>query len=257
MVSLDRRGPTGAVHGINADRPDHGLIEMFGLPGSGKSTLVNTIMAEPSGLGPSLAQPEPLRYRGRPRLGRLGYQIGQHHRLRRLALAAYRLAWHGGPAGRASARVVPSLLVDTARLSHASGQLLPGQTCIFKQGPLQQLRAVVARAPMASDRDLERILAELQAAIQPPAQWTVVHLETSADTASTRVGQRPGNLGQYDRMAPEARQAALRAELEAQQRIVAALVRLDLARVVHLDGELDRHAVMAMVPSIPGGGAEN
>lgn len=214
------------------------LIELFGLPGAGKSTTVNSLTAEGSPLADELSQPEPLKYRVLSRPRRLAMQLRLHRRLLPLAVAAYRMAIFQRRPSAAAARGVPALLVDAERLSHASRQLAPGQWCVFKQGPLQQLRAVIARAGHPNERAVARVLTELQASIRPSADWVVVHLDTSAETATARVGQRPGALGRYDRMTPERRLAELRAERAAQDQIVGLLRRRWIARVERLDGEL-------------------
>lgn len=226
------------------------LMELFGLPGAGKSAVVNAIHEDPSVFGGGLVQPQPLVYRGLSRRGRLGYQLRLHWRLRRLALAAYRLTAGGGLAGRAGVRVVPALLVDAERLRHAAAQMQPDHSCLFKQGPLQQLRAVVARTPGADDRSVTRVIAELHAVAGPAFQWTVVHLDTSAATAAGRIAGRPKSMGQYDRMAPDARLEALTVEATVQERMLRSLSAQGWARIVRLDGELPRDILHVAAPVI-------
>lgn len=231
--------PAGEPKRKRAVRVETGhLIELFGLPGAGKSTTVNSLTADGSPLANELAQPEPLKYRVLSRPRRLLMQLHLHRRLLPLAIASYRMAILQRRPSAAAARCVPALLVDAERLSHASLQLDPGQWCVFKQGPLQQLRAVIARAGHPSERAVARVLTELQASIRPAADWIVVHLDTSAETATARVGHRPAALGRYDRMTPEQRLAELRAERAAQDQIVGLLRRHGMARVERLDGEL-------------------
>ncbi|MGI9611740.1 MAG: hypothetical protein ACR2QO_02435 [Acidimicrobiales bacterium] len=223
------------------------LIELVGLPGSGKSSLGSAMMASESLHEIGVVPIERLVYRGLGRSGRLRFQANAHVRHRQLATTGYRMCVGASHAHVAGARLVPGLLVDTERLRHAERQLADGEVGVFAQGPIQQLRSLITIGGDRSNTRLDTAVAEIEAAVASSTRWTIVALDVASEVASARIAGRASNSGRYDRMDPDHRREVLTSEALAQDKILAVLNRLEGCDVLRIDGEMRPGAALSAV----------
>lgn len=233
LLSTPTSRPASLRYKYRPSRSVSTIVEIAGLPGSGKTTLANLVAPRLLLEGVPFQETAPLIYRRRARGYRLLFQIWLHLRHASLAASAYRLALGCRRSLPRCVRIIPALLVDHERARHACSQLRGREVALLDQGVLQQLRSMVALLPPGDNRHMVR---QLLTRIQKPyrlgaANWIVISLATSPEVANTRIQARPVKEGRFDHMQATARLACYKLEQSAQQCILSEIQ----APVISLD----------------------
>lgn len=210
------------------------LIEFFGPPGAGKTTLANAIADQSDVL---TRHPLSDRWSRHTAIDR-GRRIARGFLSGRSLAAAARLI-----ASRRLMRRESMLRLGRLIAKH---DWLASQTDIvlLDQGMLQELYSALYAARID---DVEpAALRPLLAALYRPLRATIYVLNVDPSVAEARIGQRTYGRSKLDRMAADRRASALARTLRLQQRIIAA-ARLTGLTVHELDGATDIAQLAAQV----------
>lgn len=202
------------------------LIEFFGPPGAGKTTLANAISNQAE-----VVTRHPLsdRWSRHTAIDR-GRRIARGFLSGRCLAAAMRLIANLRLTRRESLLRLGRLIAKHRWLASQS------ETVLLDQGMLQELYSALYAARVD---DVEpAALRPLLAALYRPLRATIYVLHVDPSVAEARIGQRTYGRSKLDRMAAAHRASALARTLRLQQRIIAAAQIAGLT-VVDLDGAAD------------------
>lgn len=235
-----REASPGAIAGSRSGATGPLYLEFIGLPGTGKSTVRELLVAALAMRGIRTA-PEPAHPgsqspafpseadTGLSKSGR-GLRFVRYIRLHAdmwgLAASTYAYTLRHGRVTKNRIRMVRSLLytLHKIRAGYEVARRRGIDVVIHDQGGAAYLRQLMADGGVDEDRRWQAVI-DSGARYLPPGRRVAVVFDLDPAIAVTRIGSRPGTLGRWDRLDPQQALHELAAQRPRLDRLVQSLLR--------------------------------